>query len=148
MADLFGLGLMIRTLFATSDTAKTISSLTATHISGMLQNTRKVRIRIDDGDMRNNGQNDRLWAMLSDISRYLHWRINGELTLLTEEDWKHILSAGWNKQTRIAAGPEGGLVILGVRTSKMKKKEMSEFLEYIKWFGDEHGVKWSANDQV
>ncbi|MGJ8515082.1 recombination protein NinB [Carnimonas bestiolae] len=88
-------------------------------------------------------QNAKLWPMLSDIARQVQWPINGRLDYLTREDWKDILTAGLDKHQRVAAGIDGGFVILGRRTSKMKKKQFSELIEFIYWFGSEKGVRWS-----
>jgi hypothetical protein len=48
------------------------------------------------------------------------------------EDWKHVLTAAFRQETaRLAMGLGGGVVMLGSRTSKMNKREFSEFLEFI-----------------
>lgn len=64
---------------------------------------------------------------------------------LKPEDWKDILSAGLHKEQRIAQGIDGGFVLLGLRTSKMSKRQMAELIEFISWFGAEKGIKFSAN---
>jgi len=87
---------------------------------------------------RNPEQNKKQWAMYQDISTQVIW--HGEK--LTPEDWKDILSSDWSKQ-RIVPGIGGGFVALGVRTSKLKKREMAELIEIIYCFGAEHGVNWS-----
>lgn len=67
---------------------------------------------------------------------------------MSPEDWKHVLSAGFKKEQRVAAGIDGGYVILGQRTSKFSKEEMSEFIELIYAFGAnrEPPVVWSEPD--
>jgi hypothetical protein len=87
---------------------------------------------------RNPEQNKKQWAMYQDISTQVIW--HGEK--LSPEDWKDILSSDWSKQ-RIVPGIGGGFVALGVRTSKLKKREMAELIEVVYAFGSEYGVKWS-----
>lgn len=83
-------------------------------------------------------QNAKQFAMYTDISKQVCW--HGEW--LQPEDWKDILSSDWAKQ-RIVPGIGGGFVALGVRTSKLKKREMAELIEVIYAFGAERNVKWS-----
>lgn len=87
---------------------------------------------------RNPEQNKKQWAMYNDIATQVIW--HGEK--LTPEDWKDILSSDWSKQ-RIVPGIGGGFVALGVRTSKLKKREMAELIEVVYAFGSEHNVRWS-----
>ena len=93
---------------------------------------------------RSSEQNAAMWAMLTDISRQMRWPVNGSMEWLTPEEWKVILSAGLKREQRIAAGMDGGWVVLGQRTSRMTKAEMSELLELIQAFGAQKGVKFSA----
>lgn len=88
-------------------------------------------------------QNALMWAMLHDIARQVEWHVDGRLQLLEAEDWKDILTAGLRKNQRVAAGVEGGFVMLGERTSRMKVSEMIELIEFMYWFGAERDVVWS-----
>ncbi len=74
-------------------------------------------------DNRTNAQNRLMWSMLGDISKWVVW--DGEK--LTSEEWKDVITAAIKKQ-RVVRGIEGGLVILGAKTSKMKIKEMNEVI--------------------
>lgn len=87
-------------------------------------------------------QNSKLWAVLTDIAKQVKWHVDGKIQLIEPEDWKTILTAGLKKSQRIAAGVEGGFVMLGSRTSRMKVGEMIELIEFAQWFGAEHNVKW------
>ena len=84
-------------------------------------------------------QNAALWAALGDISRQVEWY--GKK--LTPHDWKHIFSSSLKKQN-VVPGLDGGFVVLGISTSKMTIKEMSDLLELAHAFGAEHGVRFSA----
>lgn len=88
-------------------------------------------------------QNDRMWAMLTEVARQVDWPVDGKMQKLSPEEWKDILSAGLKREQRVAQGIDGGFVILGQRTSKMTKREMSELIELIYAFGSERGVQFN-----
>lgn len=92
-------------------------------------------------ETRSNAQNRRMWAMLGDVARQVNWYGHQ----LDAEDWKHIFSANLNKQ-RAVPGLDGGFVVLGTRTSRMSKQEMSELMELMAAFGAQQGVIWSDPD--
>ena len=94
-------------------------------------------------EKRSDAQNDLMWSCLTDLSRALLWPIDGQMQRLSPEEWKHIMSAGLKKEQRVAHGVGGGFVILGQRTSKMSKAQMTELIDLIHAFGDERGVQWS-----
>lgn len=73
-----------------------------------------------------------MWPILEAFSRQMEWPVNGVMTHLTSEEWKDILTAAFRQENpRLAQGLTGGVVMLGSRTSKMSKKEFSEFLEFL-----------------
>lgn len=84
-------------------------------------------------------QNNRLWGLLSDVSRQVDWYGRK----LTPEDWKCVFTAALRKQD-VVPGIDGGFVVLGLSTSKMTIKEMVELQELISAFGAEKQVKWTA----
>lgn len=86
-------------------------------------------------------QNSLLWPLLECFAKQLKWPVNGAMCYLEAENWKDILSAAFkNESQRIAMGLNGGMVMLGMRTSKMGKKEFSEFIEFIYAIAAERGV--------
>jgi hypothetical protein len=92
-------------------------------------------------ETRNLDQNAALWPLLECFSEQLQWLVNGQLTYLSAENWKEILTAAFKQEhQRMAQGINGGFVFLGQRTSKMKKNEFSEFLEFIHMVAAERGV--------
>lgn len=77
-------------------------------------------------------QNSLLWPLLDCFATQKQWPVNGALCWLESEEWKDILTAAYRNETvRLAAGLNGGMVMLGLRTSKMGKKAFSEFIEFI-----------------
>lgn len=98
--------------------------------------------------IRSTQANRKMWAMLGDLSRQVRWPVDGQMQLLDETDWKHVMSAGLKKHQRVAAGIEGGFVILGQHTSRFTMKEMADLITIMQAFGDERNVRWSDPGQI
>lgn len=92
---------------------------------------------------RSTEQNARMWAMLTDLSKQLQWPVDGEMQWLSKEDWKVIISAGLKRHQRIAKGIEGGFVMLGESTSRMKMADFAAMIELMFAFGALHGIAWT-----
>ncbi len=88
-------------------------------------------------------QNARLWCLLDDVACQCTLLINGEKCLATREEWKDVFTAALKRESRIAMGIDGGVVMLGHSTSKMRKAEFSELIELIHAYGADNGVQWS-----
>ncbi|MET3654065.1 recombination protein NinB [Dyella japonica] len=133
-----------RTLFLDSDHARERMANAWRYACDMLSQGKSVRVRIDEKkSTRSLEQNDKMWAVLTDISRQVQWPVDGKMQFIEPEDWKHVLSAGLKRHQRVAQGVDGGFVILGQRTSQMSIGEMCELIELAQAFGAEHGVSWS-----
>jgi hypothetical protein len=51
---------------------------------------------------------------------------------MSPEEWKDVLSSAYRKESaRLAMGLDGGVVMLGMRTSQMGKREFAEFIEFL-----------------
>lgn len=86
-------------------------------------------------------QNAAQWPILDAFAKHLQWPINGAMTTITAEDWKDILTCAFrNESPRVAAGLNGGMVLLGQRTSKFSKKEFSEWMEFLWSVAADRGV--------
>lgn len=85
---------------------------------------------------RSDEQNRKLWASLNDVSKQVEWYG----TKLPPEDWKDMFTASLRKARLVPGIDAGTFVPLGMRTSDMTKKEMSDLLELIMAFGAERGV--------
>lgn len=82
-------------------------------------------------------QNDRMWAMLTDIATQLLW--HG--VKLTADDWKLVFLDALKRELRMVPNLDGtGFVNLGRSSSDLSKGEMSELLELIAAFGTSHDV--------
>ena len=91
---------------------------------------------------RNLAQNSAQWPILQDFSDQLLWPVNGVMSKLSPEEWKDIMSSAFRlEQPRVAAGLNGGMVMLGQRTSKFSKKEFSDWLEFLHATAADRGIK-------
>lgn len=100
------------------------------------------------GPKRTLPQNDRMWAMLTDLSVQLVWHGNR----LSADDWKlqmlDALRRSANEQLRIVPNIDGtGFVNLSTSSSDLSKAEMTELIEIMFAFGAKYGVEWSEPQQ-
>ena len=84
-------------------------------------------------------QNAMLWPLLTEVSNTVDWYGNK----LTKEEWKDVFTAALKKQ-KVVPGIDGGFVVVGQSTSKMKKSEFGELLELIMAFAAQHDVRIAA----
>lgn len=90
---------------------------------------------------RNLEQNALMWVLLQCFADQLAWPVNGDRVKLEPEEWKDILSAAFEQETqRVAMGLNGGMVLLGKRTSKFGRRQFAEFIEFIRATAAERGV--------
>lgn len=94
---------------------------------------------------RTEAQNNLMWSRLTDLANQVEWTVNGKTQLISPNDWKEIVTAGLRKEQRIAAGLDGGFVVLGARTSRMTVGEMKELLDFVEYVGDERKVVWTLD---
>jgi hypothetical protein len=88
-------------------------------------------------------QNDRMWAMLTEVAAQLPW--HG--VKLTPDDWKLIFLDALKRELRMVPNLEGtGFVNLGRSSSDLSKDEMTDLMELIAAFGAKHGITF--NDPV
>jgi hypothetical protein len=82
-------------------------------------------------------QNDRMWAMLTDVATQLPW--HG--IKLSADDWKLIFLDALKRELRIVPNLDGsGFVNLGRSSSDLSKGEMADLITLIEQFGANHGV--------
>ena len=83
-------------------------------------------------ETRTQAQNRLMWPLLTAFSEQLEWPVNGRMTKLTPDEFKDVLSAGFHGEAvRLAMGLNGGVVMLGQRTSQFSKREFGEWLEFL-----------------
>ena len=105
---------------------------------GQAQDGHVVRI---SEPTRNLEQNAAMWPILEAFSRQLKWPVNGAMTQLSGEEWKDILTAAFKRETaRVAMGLDGGVVMLGARTSVFSKAQFSQWIEFLNATAADRGV--------
>jgi hypothetical protein len=95
------------------------------------------------GPQRSLEQNDKLWAILTDVSKQLtHY---GEY--LDPEEWKIVFVCALRREMKWTRALDGrGAIPLSTSTSAMSKSEMIDLIELITAYGAEHGVTWSDEE--
>lgn len=77
-------------------------------------------------------QNAAQWPYLAGFAQQVTWPVNGERVKMDEDEWKDVLTAAFQGETvRLAMGLNGGVVMLGLRTSQMGKRRFSEWMEFL-----------------
>jgi hypothetical protein len=87
-------------------------------------------------------QNSRLWAMLSDVAMS---KPMGRMH--TPDEWKMIFMSACGWEVAFLPGLDGRFLPYGYRSSKLTKKQMTDLQDFIQAWGDENGVRWSADSQ-
>lgn len=83
-------------------------------------------------------QSAKMWATLGDIAKQVVW--HGRK--LDAESWKHLFTSSLQKMDVVPNLEGTGFVALGLSTSKMSKRQMSDLIELAQAFGAQNGVKW------
>ncbi len=82
-------------------------------------------------------QNDRMWAMLTDVAQQLPW--HGQK--LRPDDWKVLFLDALKRERRTVPNLDGnGVVDISRSSSDLSKDEMSDLIELIFEFGARHKV--------
>lgn len=91
---------------------------------------------------RTQEQNDRMWAMLTDISVQMPLGRRH-----TPDDWKAIFmnACGWECQ--FVDGLDGRPFPKGFRSSHLTKSQMTTLIDFMFAWGSENGVRWSDPTQ-
>ena len=96
-------------------------------------------------ETRTQAQNRLMWPLLTAFSEQLEWPVNGRMTKLMPDEFKDVLSAGFHGEAvRLAMGLNGGVVMLGQRTSKFTKPKFAEWIEFLYATASDRGVKLPA----
>jgi hypothetical protein len=92
---------------------------------------------------RTASQNDRFWAMLSDISRS-----KPEGRVHTPETWKLLVMHACKHECQFEMGLNGQPFPTGFSSSRLTKQQMSDLMDWMSAYGDEHGVVWTDENCV
>lgn len=98
---------------------------------------------------RNLEQNSAQWPLLQAFADQLQWPINGRLEWLTPDEWKDVLTCAFRRESvRVAMGLDGGMVMLGSRTSKFSKAQFSDWLEFLHATAADRDVDFNYLEQA
>ena len=86
---------------------------------------------------RTKEQSDRMWAMLSDISR-----AKPEGRIHTPQVWKCIFLNMLGHEMEYIEGLNGEVFPLGFHSSELSVKQMTDLIETLFWYGATHGLEW------
>ncbi len=90
-------------------------------------------------------QNDRMWAMLTDVARQVPW--HG--LVLAPDDWKLIFLDALKREVRAVPNLDGtGFVNIGRSSSDLTKQEMTDLIELIFAFGAKYGVVFADDREA
>jgi len=96
-------------------------------------------------ETRSMSQNRLMWPLLTAFSKQLQWPVNGKMVYMQPEDWKDVLTAAFKgEEVKLAMGLNGGVVMLGQRTSKFTKPQFSEWIEFLYSTAVERDVRLPA----
>lgn len=101
-----------------------------------------LKTRVDiRGPKRTLSQNDKMWAMLTDIV-VQNKTINGQK--LSTDDWKSVFLEAIGREQKALPRLEGdGFFTIGHSSSSLSTLEMSDLIEFIFAWGAENDVIWS-----
>ena len=97
------------------------------------------------GPRRTLPQNDRMWAMLTDISTQAehHGR------KYSPNDWKALFLSALGRETRFVPNLDGtGLIPIGQSSSDLSISEMGDMIELMMAWGAEHGVTFHDGAEI
>jgi NinB protein len=93
------------------------------------------------GGRRTLPQNDKMWAMLTDVSRQQTWPPGPHGIKLIPDDWKKLFLDALKREVRTVPNLDlTGFVNLGNSSSDLSKDEMSQLIELIAAWGAQNGV--------
>ena len=88
---------------------------------------------------RTTPQNDRMWAMLTDVARQTDH--NGRK--YTPDQWKCLFMHACGHEVAFMEGLNGEPFPAGFRSSKLTKEQMSDLIEFMFSWAAEHDVQWT-----
>ena len=84
-------------------------------------------------------QNDKMWAMLTDVARQAEH--NGRR--YTPDQWKALFMHACGHEVHFMAGLNSEPFPAGFRSSNLNKEQMGELLDFIDAWGIQNGVKFN-----
>lgn len=125
-----------QTLITTSRNRDYIKSMIDQLRDGMVINIREQK--------RTTEQNDKMWAMLSDISR-----AKPDGRMMPPEMWKAVFMRGLGHEVQFVADLDGNPFPIGLRSSRLTKSQMSDLIEFMFSESAKRGwdIKWGDENE-
>ena len=90
-------------------------------------------------------QNDRMWAMLTDIAAIMRKRG----TDYTTDEWKVIFMHACGREIRLLPSLDGkGFIPYGQSSSDLSKQEMTDLIEFMFAWGSENSITFHDDRRV
>ena len=106
----------------------------------ILELGQRARVVVEPAEpQRTLDQNDKLNAMCGDVAAQVEW--HGQW--LSKDDWRHMFVAAYRKGQKVVPGIDGGFVVLGASSRKLRVGECADVIELVYAFGAERDVAWS-----
>ena len=94
---------------------------------------------------RTREQNSKLWAMLGEVSE----QVEHCGRRFSSDQWKVLLMHACGHEVKFLPALDGtSFVPYGGRSSHMTTTQMAELIEFIQWWGEEHGVRFAADKGI
>jgi hypothetical protein len=87
---------------------------------------------------RTSAQNRRFHAMVADLER-----LDPLGRRYTDRAYQALAMAANGHEPETIVGLDGELIVLGFKSSRLTVAQMSDIIEWLFWFGAQHGVVWS-----
>lgn len=105
-------------------------------------NTAPIGTRVEfKASERSVPQNDRMWALLTDIATQVEWDGAKRPT----HEWKDLFMDWLPRELRTLSALDGSgrQVPIGRSTSDLSRQEMSDLMSLMEMFGARHGVQFN-----
>lgn len=110
-------------------------------VKPLLKDGKELEVVVRD-KTRSGNQNAQQWPYLQGFSEQLLWPVNGAMCTMSKDEWKDVLTAAYRDETvRMTQGLDGGVVMLGQRTSNFTEAQFREWMAFLKATAALRGVE-------
>jgi hypothetical protein len=136
---------MKATLYNPQQAPIALQAMYRDHIKHLLLQGYPVEVSFEH-DLRTVKQNAQQWPYLQAFAKQVPCDVNGQMVLVTDEDWKDILTSAYRNETpRVARGFDGAPpVMLGQRTSKFTRTQWPEWMEFVRFAAAQRRLRVAA----
>jgi hypothetical protein len=96
---------------------------------------------------RSRSQNDKMWAMLTDIShpkpKWTTGHFIGQPIEKTPDEWKFLVMNHCGHECQFMTGLSGQPFPIGLKSSVLKVSQMRDLIEWMYGYGAEHNIQWT-----